>query len=117
LVPTEQPDQAGQVGGARGEDLARARAFVEKVPFRVAVTVPQFPHSYALRSWLDPGLQSELDWFVGLITAYGYTGRFWNRTWTYLDVGEFKYWESITIDGTGRIINRARLKPKANCRS
>ena len=59
--------------------------------------------------WLSPEQQTFFDWFADLIAQHGYRGRFWGRGWTYLDLRDgFKYWESKTLDKTGRIINRTR---------
>ena len=74
-----------------------------------AKTVPEAPHEYCLRAWLSPDHQADFDWFAHLIEQHGYPGRFWRQDWTYLDVDDRKYWQSRTIDGSGAIINRARL--------
>jgi hypothetical protein len=111
----QERDQTGQGGGLDAEQQARAQAFVENVPWRFARTVPEHPHWYALHAWLSPEQQNAFDWFAALIARHGYEGRFWGQSWTYLDLGDgFKYWESKTLDRTGRIINRAsRGTPEA----
>ena len=102
-------DTARQGTGLDAEQEARARAFVEAVPWTFARTVPEHPHWYALRAWLSPEDQTAFDWFADLTARHGYTGRFWGKGWTYLDLRDgFKYWESRTLDKTGRIINRTR---------
>jgi hypothetical protein len=102
-----QRDEIRQGRGLDAEQEARARSFVENVPWRFARTVPEHPHWYALRDWLSSEQQTTFDWLADLITRHGYTGRFWGRDWTYLDLADgFKYWESRTLDKTGRIINR-----------
>jgi hypothetical protein len=104
-----QQDQTSQGGGLDAEQQARARDFVEKAHWTFARTVPEHPHWYALRAWLSPEQQNAFDWFAALIARHGYGGRFWGQSWTYLDLGDgFKYWESRTLDRTGRIINRTR---------
>jgi hypothetical protein len=104
-----QRDQARQDGGLDAEQEARARGFVERVPWRFARTVPEHPHWYALRAWLSPEQQIAFDWFADVIARHGYRRRFWGQGWTYLDLADgFKYWESNTLDRKGRIINRAR---------
>jgi hypothetical protein len=103
----QKRDQNGQGRGLDAEQRARARAFVEKVPWTFARTVPKHPHWYALRAWLSPEQQNAFDWFANLIAQHGYRGRFWGQDWTYLDPGDgFKYWESKTLNRKGRIINR-----------
>jgi hypothetical protein len=113
-------NQSRKGGGLDAEQEARAGVFVAKVPWRFARTVPEHTHEYCLRAWLSPEHQTAFDWFTDLIARHGYTGRFWGHGWTYLDLGDgFKYWESKTLDNTGRIINRARTRqsgaPSAQC--
>jgi hypothetical protein len=104
----QQRDRARQGGGLDAEQEARARSFVKNVPWRFARTVPEHRHWYGLRAWLSPEHQTAFDWFADVIARHGYPGRFWGQDWTYLDFGDgFKYWESKTLDKTGRIINRA----------
>jgi hypothetical protein len=106
--------------GLDAEQEARAGMFVANVPWRFARTVPEHPHEYCLESWLSPQLRAAFDWFTDVIARHGYTGRFWDQRWTYLNLADgFKYWESKTLDKTGRIINRTRTRqsgtPSAQC--
>ena len=94
-------------------ELDRVRAFIGICRWTYAKTVPEAPHEYCLRAWLSPEQQVQFDWFADLIAEHGYPGRFWGKSWLYLDVGDHKYWQSRTIDGSGAIINRARLEPVA----
>jgi hypothetical protein len=93
-------------------DLARARRFIASCRWTYAKTVPQYPHEYNVRHWLTPEQQAEFDWLAAVIARFGYPGRFWQQNWRYLDIGEFKFWTSRTIDGSGAILNRARLEPE-----
>jgi hypothetical protein len=107
----QRRDQARPGRAHNPDQEARARSFVDTVPWRFARTVPEHPHWYALRVWLSPEQQVVFDWFTDLIACHGYTGWFWGRDWTYLDLGDgFKYWESRTLDKAGRIINRTRTR-------
>jgi hypothetical protein len=113
------PSRKGR--GLDAEQEARAGVFVANVPWKFARTVPEHPHEYCLEAWLSPGLRTAFDWFTDVIVRYGYTDRFWGQDWTYLDLGDgFKYWESETLDKTGRIINRTRTRQSgtqsARCR-
>jgi hypothetical protein len=47
---------------------------------------------------------------AALIAEHGYSGRFWNQSWVYLDVDDRKYWVSAELFGDGLIVNRARLE-------
>lgn len=79
-----------------GEDLTRARAFIAQVEarFRYANTVPEHPHEYLVRAWLTPELQADFEEFCQLIARHGYRGVYWHQTWVYLDVDQWRYWES-----------------------
>jgi hypothetical protein len=90
-------------------DLDRARAFIAKARWVFAKSVPQHPHEYSLRRWLEPALQADFDAFAALIAERGYRGPYWGATWTYLDVDAHKYWISRELHGDGLIVNRARL--------
>jgi hypothetical protein len=95
-------------------ELERARAFIGICRWSYAKTVPEHPHEYCLRTWLSPLQRVEFGWFADLIAHHGYTGRFWGQSWRYLDVGDHKYWKSRTINGSGAIVNRARMEPVAD---
>ena len=105
----QEPKHARPGDGLDEEQEARARAFVEELPWTYARTVPEHLHEYCLRAWLSAEHQTAFDWFADAIARHGYTGRFWGQGWTYLDLADgFKYWESRTLDKTGRIIIRTR---------
>lgn len=91
------------------EEFDRARGLIATCRWTYAKTVPEHPHEYALRAWLSPAGKAEFDWFAGHIAEHGYSGRFWNRSWVYLDVDDRKNWVSSELFGDGLIVNRARL--------
>lgn len=85
-------------------ELPFARAFIASARFTYAKSVPEAPHEYCLRSWVD---SNDFDRFMILIAEHGYAGRFWKQRWRYLNVDEWRYWRSRTIDGTEDIVNRS----------
>ena len=89
-------------------ELPFARGFIDVCRFTVAKTVPANPHEYCLREWLDNANQGFYDRFAKLIKTHGYRGRFLRQTYVYLDVDNWRYWESKTIARTGMILNRAK---------
>jgi hypothetical protein len=108
----EEQSHGNPASGLDVQQQARIRAFIARVDarFTYAKTVPEHPHEYLARSWLDPELQADFDTFRELIREHGYRGTFWNQTWTYLDVDGWKYWESKSwFEDGGRMLNRARL--------
>ena len=97
--------------GLDGEKREFARAFIAQVEarFTYAKTLPEHPHEYLVRSWLSPELRADFDRLCSQILKRGYQGAFWHRTWVYLDMGEWRYWESRSFFGEGgAILNRAR---------
>ena len=114
-MSSTDPNEGWPIAGATPEQEARARRFLAQVDrrFTFARSVPDHPHWYLVRSWLDPALQVEFDAFADLIDEVGYKGEFWNTRWRYCDVDEFKYWTSREWHGEGLglrgMLNRARL--------
>ncbi len=97
-------------------DLDAARAFVAQVSvsFTYAKSVPDAPHTYLVRARLEPELQVAFDRFVALIERDGYTGRFGQQTWRYLDLDGRAYWPSKSWFGPdagkpATMLNRRRL--------
>lgn len=89
-----------------------ARAYIAKVRWQFARTMPQWPHEYTVRTW-RPELATEFFDFVVLIRREG-TVKPWppeaatpRYHHTYLPVDEWEYW---TMDGPVEektLINRA----------
>ncbi|MCP4612923.1 MAG: hypothetical protein GY845_29880 [Planctomycetes bacterium] len=67
------------------------------------------PHEYAVRE-KNPDLEYEFIYFVKFIREYGYEEKFWSKTHTYYDVGEWKYWTMGNPVDETTIINRALIK-------
>ncbi len=91
-----------------------ARAFIARVEWTYAKSLPAHPHEYLARAKLAPELQDAFDQFVALIESDGYTGRFWQQTWRYIDLDGWAFWPSMSWYGpdAGRpatMLNRRRL--------
>jgi hypothetical protein len=91
------------------------QAFIERVGWRFAATMPHIPHEYTVRGESTAGVPpppvSWHDWFVDHVEEHGYRakwGRFWN---TYLELDGWKYW---VIDP---VINRERVEEECPPRS
>lgn len=87
-----------------GDDLARARRFVEAMPFRHVRDAthgnPESkmdPHEYIIGSW-ERVPWDDFWWFVGAIEQHGHWGRYQARysdrgyVRKYLDIGDRVYW-------------------------
>jgi hypothetical protein len=80
--------------------------FVEKAPWRFAKTMPDEPHEYTVRGEA-PDVEFEV--FVHLIRGHGYSADYKGRTYTYLNVGEWRYWTMGEQVEKTTVINRAPI--------
>jgi hypothetical protein len=97
-------------------DLEPIRELIRRMRWQYAASVPDTPHCYSLRRWLDdPRDQAMFDRFAELIAEHGARDTFQGSSWVYLPIGGHRYWESRELygDQTGRIINRAVNRPDA----
>ena len=90
--------------------------------FHFAKTMARIPHSYTRRrEWVaegDPpgemfdGCIEDLDfvWACQFILDHGYQQRFFQRVYTYYDLGDHQYWNTGDIPEKEEIINRAERK-------
>jgi hypothetical protein len=91
-----------------------ARAYISKVRWQFAKTMPQWPHEYTVLQWRTD-LESEFRAFVALIRSEGII-KPWPRDasnpryhHTYLELSEWEYWTmGEPVDET-TLINRALL--------
>jgi hypothetical protein len=91
-----------------------ARAYIAKVRWQFAKTMPQWPHEYTVLQWRQD-LEPEFRAFVALIRGDGVV-KPWPRDssspryhHTYLELGEWEYWTmDERIDET-ILVNRALL--------
>jgi len=74
-------------------DLEKARKFIANCDWIFAKTYAQTaPHEYIVREKLSVDLQADFDWFAALIDHEGYEDKFYDKTFTYLAIGDKKYW-------------------------
>ena len=91
-----------------------ARAYVGKVRWQFAKTMPQWPHEYTVRKWRQD-LEEEFLEFVVLIRHEGIV-KPWPRDagvpryrHTYLEIDGWEYWTMGAPVPETTVINRARL--------
>jgi hypothetical protein len=83
--------------------------FIDNSRWKYAKSMPQMPHWYTLRACAPD--ESEFERFVLHIRAVGYKEKF-GRTWyTYLNVGEWKFWTMGSPLDQTVLINRAKIVP------
>ena len=81
--------------------------FLESKRFRFAKSMPQIPHSYIVRKHITE--QDMFDLTIQYIRDNGYEEGFGNTVYTYLEIGNHKYWTmGAPVDET-IIINRAKI--------
>ena len=68
--------------------------------------MPEIPHYYIARDYLSDDDKKLFDEFGTFIKKNGYTMDFCSKQYTYLNIGNYKYW---VIDN---ILNRAALEQK-----
>lgn len=94
--------------------LADAHAYIARVRWQFAKTMPQWPHEYTVREWrLD--LEAAFEAFARLIRETGVV-KPWPPTaavpryhHTYLDIDGWEYWTMGEPIEKTTVINRARL--------
>ncbi len=90
--------------------------FIERSKWVFAKTMPHAPHEYTLKDpdSRAPAMSEEaFVWFVEHIREHGYTEKFGGRSYTYLDLGEWRYWTMGWPPEQTTLINRARLDPES----
>ena len=88
----------------------KIKKFIDSANWVFAKTCAETaPHEYAVRD-KNRHLEDEFVYFVEFIRDNGYEEKFWAETYTYYDVGDWKYWTmGKPVDET-TIINRASVK-------
>jgi hypothetical protein len=75
--------------------------------WQFATSMPEIPHEYTVRgkrtAGVEPPSVAMHDAFAAQVREHGYQGRFYGRTYVYLELGDWKYW---VIDD---VINRQRM--------
>ncbi len=91
-----------------------ARAYIAKVRWQFAKTMPQWPHEYTVRAW-RPDLERQFSDFVVLIRGDGIV-KPWPRDaatpryhHTYMELDGWEYWTMGAPVPETTVINRALL--------
>lgn len=67
-------------------------SFLDRMTWTFAKTMPEIPHEYIVRDSLPADDKETFDAFRRYIHEKGYSDSFGIRTYTYLNLGEYKYW-------------------------
>lgn len=78
-----------------------------KADYKFAKSMADMPHSYSLKdNWLN---KENFFLCVELIRTHGYQEEFLGKTYTYFDVGDYKYWTMGAPVKETILINRAEI--------
>ena len=110
--PTDPPDDV----------LARSRAFIARVRWKFATTMPEHPHEYIVRATVPQALRDAYDRLWHDIQEHGYRGRFGREVKPYMNCDGWRYWSCVLANcgvqnwnaacpharlGVGCVINRS----------
>lgn len=83
-------------------DLERARSFISKVKWQFAKTFKDtHPHSYTIKTWLDPRMMVEFEWMILAINRNGDYDYFYQYQKPYWEIDGQKYWMNLQSCFTG----------------
>lgn len=92
------------------KDEKRLQKFIENNNWIFAKTYEKTaPHWYIVVDNLSPKARKEANWFIGYIKIAGTAKRFFSKVYTYLFLGDYKYW-AMPGDNGVMIINRDLIK-------
>lgn len=85
--------------------LEEAKQYISSVRWQYAKTYVTAPHEYTVLDWKPETKQQMID-FADFVLTNGYKEQFYSKTFTVLQIGEYKYWTmAFPTDGT-TLINR-----------
>ena len=85
--------------------LTEAKQYIESVRWQYAKTYPTAPHEYTVLDWKPETKQQMID-FADFILANGYKEQFYSKTYTVLQIDEYKYWSMDFPTVNTNLINR-----------
>lgn len=87
-------------------EISDFERFVEKHKWQFAKSMPQTPHEYTVREWaIDDDV---FDNAVAFIRENGVDEDFYGKRYSYVHIGDWKYWTMGNPIIDTRIINRAK---------
>ena len=85
--------------------LEEAKEYIQSVRWQYAKTYVTAPHEYTVLDWNPETKQQMID-FADFILANGYKEQFYSKTFTVLQIGEYKYWSMDFPTVNTNLINR-----------
>ena len=85
--------------------LEEAKQYISSVRWQYAKTYVTAPHEYTVLDWKPETKQQMID-FADFILANGYKEQFYSKTYTVLQIGDYKYWSMDFPTVNTNLINR-----------
>ena len=85
--------------------LDEAKKYIQSVRWQYAKTYVTAPHEYTVLDWKPETKEQMID-FADLILAHGYKEQFYSKTYTVLQIDEYKYWSMDFPTVNTNLINR-----------
>jgi hypothetical protein len=86
------------------DELAWLRHFIDTRRWQRGKADPS--HEYTVKDWVPDGEQ-DFERVVAIIESRGEPGRFWSRTFIYLQIDALKYWTMGDENSQATVVNRA----------
>ena len=85
--------------------LEEAKQYIVSVRWQYAKTYVTAPHEYTVLDWKPETKEQMID-FANFIFANGYKEQFYSKTFTVLQIDEYKYWSMDFPTENTDLINR-----------
>lgn len=85
--------------------LDEAKQYIQSVRWQYAKTYVTAPHEYTVLDWKPEAKQQMID-FADFILANGYKEQFYSKSYTVLQIAEYKYWSMDFPTVNTNLINR-----------
>ena len=85
--------------------LDEAKQYIQSVRWQYAKTYVTAPHEYTVLDW-KPETKHQMIDFADFILANGYKEQFYSKTFTVLQIDEYKYWSMDFPTENTNLINR-----------
>ncbi|MCR5400836.1 MAG: hypothetical protein K6E78_04495 [Treponema sp.] len=85
--------------------LEEAKNYIDNVRWQYAKTYVTAPHEYTVLDWKPETKEQMID-FANFILENGYKEQFYSKTYTVLQIGEYKYWSMDFPTLNTNLINR-----------
>lgn len=95
--------------------LDEAKKYIQSVRWQYAKTYVTAPHEYTVLD-LEPETKQKMIDFADFILANGYKEQFYSKTFTVLQIDEYKYWSMDFPTTNTNLINRTFIDEERKSR-